>query len=96
MDTDSARGIGPRTGIDTDTDMVRDMEMDMNTDMGTDTRHGQIDMDIGITLKYLLSVTRQLRWRTEANGWAVSAACSHHPTACVEHSRGLYRHLDFI
>jgi hypothetical protein len=76
--------------------MVRDMEMDMNTDMGTDTRHGQMDMDIGFTLKYVLSVTHQLRWRTEASGWAPSAACSHHPIACVEHSRGLYRHLDFI
>ncbi len=34
------------------------------------------------------SVTRQLRWRTEASGWAASAACPHYPTACVGHSRG--------
>ncbi len=33
-------------------------------------------------------VTRQLRWRTEASGWAASAACSHHPTTRVGHSRG--------
>jgi hypothetical protein len=34
------------------------------------------------------SVTRQLRWRTEASVWAASAACSHHSTARVGHSRG--------
>ncbi len=36
------------------------------------------------------SVTRQLQCRTEASGWAVSAACSHHPTARVGHSRGIF------
>jgi hypothetical protein len=44
--------------------------------------------------KVLNSVTRQLRWRTEASGWAASAACPHHPTVRVGHSRGLYRHFD--
>jgi hypothetical protein len=31
----------------------------------------------------------------EASGWAASAACSHHLTARVGHSRELYRHFDF-
>jgi hypothetical protein len=34
--------------------------------------------------------TSQLRWRTEASGWAASAACPHHPTAGVGHSRGFF------
>ncbi len=42
------------------------------------------------------TVTCQLWWWTEACGWAVSAACSHHPTARVGHSRGFYCHFDFI
>ncbi len=41
-------------------------------------------------------VTRQLQWRTEASEWAASAACSHHPTARVGHSRGFYRHIDYM
>jgi hypothetical protein len=41
-------------------------------------------------------VTHQLQWQTKASGWAASAACSHHPTAGVGHSRGFYRHFDFI
>jgi hypothetical protein len=41
------------------------------------------------------TVTRQLRWRTEASGWAASAAYPHHPTARVGHSRGFHRHIDF-
>jgi hypothetical protein len=41
-----------------------------------------------VIIKSLGPVTRQLRWRTEASGWAASAACSHHPTARVGHSRG--------
>jgi hypothetical protein len=36
------------------------------------------------------SVTRQLRWRMEASGWAASAAYSHHPTARVGHPRGSF------
>ncbi len=36
------------------------------------------------------TITCQLRWRTEASGWAASAACSHHPTARVGHSSGIF------
>jgi hypothetical protein len=36
------------------------------------------------------AVTSQLQWQTEASGWAASAACPHHPTAGVGHSRGSY------
>jgi hypothetical protein len=32
----------------------------------------------------------------EASGWAASAACSHHPTARVGHSRRFFCHFDFI
>ncbi len=87
MTEDYCKDLGNRA-------MLRELSIDLKKEREAErtTQLGAMEAEVS-KLKLAnkqgdMAVTRQLRWRMEASGWAASAACSHHPTACVGHSRG--------